>query len=120
MLILPFIYAVQQILAFALGFMIAQLTVFIRDLKEFTAIIMQLWFWFTPIVYIITIVPESLANLLAYNPMYYFIKVWQSVFVYQTIPDLTGIMIVTLIAHILLLIAFLMYRVLEKDIRDFL
>jgi lipopolysaccharide transport system permease protein len=120
MLILPFIYVVQQIFAFALGFIIAQLTVFIRDLKEFTAILMQIWFWFTPIVYVVAIVPGSLSQLMVYNPVYSFIKIWQSVFVYHSIPDLSGLMIITLIAHCLLIMAFLMYRVLEKDIRDFL
>lgn len=120
MLILPFIYVVQQIFAFALGFIIAQLTVFIRDLKELTAIVMQIWFWFTPIVYVVAIVPDSLSQLMVYNPVYSFIKIWQSVFVYHSIPDLSGLMIITLIAHCLLIMAFLMYRVLEKDIRDFL
>jgi lipopolysaccharide transport system permease protein len=120
MLILPFIYLIQQILAFAIGFMLAQLTVFIRDLKEFTAIAIQLWFWFTPIVYIITIVPNSLSEWIMYNPAYQIVHIWQSVFVYHSIPEMGGIITITLIAHALLLIAFLMYRVLEKDIRDFL
>jgi len=120
MLILPFIYLAQQLLAFSIGFMIAQLTVFIRDLKELTAIVMQIWFWFTPIVYVINIVPDSLSRLLIYNPVYYFTQVWQNVFVYQQIPDLKGVIIITAIAHALLILAFLMYRVLEKDIRDFL
>jgi lipopolysaccharide transport system permease protein len=120
MLILPFVYVVQQLLAFAIGFMLAQLTVFIRDLKEFTAILMQLWFWFTPIVYVVSIVPRSLSEMIIYNPAYQIINIWQQVFVYQTIPDMTGIIIITILAHTLLLASFLMYRVLEKDIRDFL
>jgi len=120
MLILPFVYVVQQLLAFALGFMLAQLTVFIRDLKEFTAILMQLWFWFTPIVYVISIVPNTLSEIIIYNPAYQIVNIWQQVVVYQTIPDMTGIIVITILAHVLLLAAFLMYRVLEKDIRDFL
>ena len=120
MLILPFVYVVQQILAFALGFLLAQLTVFIRDLKEFTAILMQLWFWFTPIVYVVSIVPSSLSEILVYNPVYQIINIWHQVFVYQTIPDMTGIIVITIAAHALLFVTFLMYRILEKDIRDFL
>ena len=120
MLILPFVYVVQQVLAFAIGFILAQLVVFIRDLKEFTAILMQLWFWFTPIVYVVSIVPSSLSEIIVYNPAYQIINIWQQVFVYHTIPDMTGILVVTITAHILMFAAFLMYRVLEKDIRDFL
>lgn len=120
LLFLPFLYAIQQLFAFALGFILAQLMVFIRDIKEFTTIMMQLWFWLTPIVYVISIVPDSLSQILLYNPAYHFINIWQTIFVYQTIPNLTGLITLTLFAHALLLIAFIMYRVLEKDIRDFL
>ena len=120
MLILPFVYAVQQILAFAIGFLLAQLVVFIRDLKELTGIVIQLWFWFTPIVYVISIVPESLSRFIVYNPAYQFTHIWQSVFVHQKIPDLTGIIVIAVLAHLILLFAFMMYKGLEKDIRDFL
>lgn len=120
LLVLPFIYLIQQIFAFALGFIVAQLAVFIRDLKELTAIGLQLLFWFTPIVYVVNIVPEGLGRLITYSPVYQFIHVWQTVFVYHKIPDLTGVMVVAVVAHVLLAAGFLMYRVLEKDIRDFL
>ncbi|OUS13752.1 ABC transporter permease [Gammaproteobacteria bacterium 53_120_T64] len=120
MLILPFVYAVQQIFAFAVGFLLAQLVVFIRDLKELTGIIIQLWFWFTPIVYVITIIPDSLSRLMVYNPVFQITHVWQSVFVYQTIPDMSGIIVIAIVAHLILLLAFMMYKGLEKDIRDFL
>jgi len=120
LLVLPFIYLIQQIFAFSIGFIIAQLAVFIRDLKELTGICLQLMFWFTPIVYVVSIVPQGLASLITYSPVYQFINVWQSVFVYHTIPDLTGVMVVAVLAHVLLALGFLMYRALEKDIRDFL
>lgn len=120
MLILPFVYAVQQIFAFAVGFLLAQLVVFIRDLKELTGIIIQLWFWFTPIVYVISIIPDSLSRFMVYNPVFQIIHVWQSVFIHQKIPDLSGIIVIAIIAHLILLLAFMMYKGLEKDIRDFL
>ena len=43
-LLLPFIFYLQQLLAFSLGMLSATLTVFIRDLKEVVGIIVQLWF----------------------------------------------------------------------------
>ena len=116
---LPFIYIAQQIFAFALGFFIAMFTVFIRDLKEVTGIVLQLWFWFTPIVYISSILPEVVKKLLIYNPAYLFIHGYQNIFVYQKPPELSSLIALVILGHLILLIAFLFYRILEKDIRDF-
>ncbi|MBF0265321.1 MAG: ABC transporter permease [Gammaproteobacteria bacterium] len=120
LLILPFVYIAQQIFALALGFIAAQLTVFIRDLKEVVGITVQIWFWFTPIVYVVSIIPDYAANLLNFNPVFHFISAYQAVFVYHRLPDINNIIIVTLIGHVLLLCALIMFRYLEKDIRDFL
>ena len=118
-LVLPFVYIVQQIFAFSLGFFMGIFTVFIRDLKEVMNITMQIWFWFTPIVYVANILPEFVKKLLFFNPAYLFIQAYQQVFAYRVAPDFYKLIILTLIAHILLLVSFLIYKKLEKDIRDF-
>ena len=65
-LIFPIIYYLQQLLAFGLGLLSAALTVFIRDLKEVVGIIIQLWFWFTPIVYVSSILPDLVKRVMVW------------------------------------------------------
>ena len=55
LLVIPIIYIIQQVFAYALGFFLAMLVVFLRDLKEVVVIAFQIWFWFTPIVYVFDI-----------------------------------------------------------------
>ncbi|HEX2965440.1 MAG TPA: ABC transporter permease, partial [Syntrophorhabdaceae bacterium] len=54
------ILAIEIALAIGLGIIVGVLNVFFRDVGQFFSIIMQFWFWFTPIVYPIKILPETI------------------------------------------------------------
>lgn len=118
--LIPFIYYLQQLLALSLGMFAAVLNVFIRDVGEITGVILQLWFWFTPIVYISDILPAVVQKLIVFNPIYTVIDSYHQVFVFNGYPSFKALMLLTVITHFLLFFSFLMLRYLEKDIRDFL
>jgi len=120
LLLVPCIYYLQQVLAFSLGLLAASITVFIRDVKEITGVILQLWFWFTPIVYIADILPDFVRKLLVYNPAFILIESYQRIFVYNDYPAFRSLLILSIITHIILLCSYMIFRTLEKDIRDFL
>jgi lipopolysaccharide transport system permease protein len=116
----PFIYAVQQIFAYALGLFFGIFNVFVRDIREFVGVLMQLWFWVTPIVYVLTVVPPKFAVALHYNPAYVFIVSYQDIFTSNIVPPVQGLIKLVIIAHGLLLVTYLLFKWLERDIRDFL
>lgn len=118
--LLPLIYLLQVGFAFGLGLIAATLSVFIRDLKEVVGITLHLWFWFTPIVYIPEILPEAARKLLAFNPAYVFIHSYQQIFVFDEPPNLTSLMLMSILVVILVIMAYYLFRKLEKDVRDFL
>jgi lipopolysaccharide transport system permease protein len=120
MVLLPFIYYLQQIFAFGFGLLFATLTVFIRDLREIVGIILQLWFWFTPIVYVREILPEFVRKILVFNPAYIFIESYQRIFIFNDIPSVKSLLLLALLTHLMLCLAYLTFRFLEKDVRDFL
>jgi lipopolysaccharide transport system permease protein len=119
-ILLPAIYLVQQIFAFSLGFLISIFHVFIRDLKEITGIVLQIWFWFTPIVYVYDILPAVAKKLVHMNPAFLFIKSYQDIFVLNQVPDFINLLKLSVIAHLLLLAGYVIFKKLERDIRDFL
>lgn len=120
LIILPFVYLVQTVFAFGLGLLAATLSVFIRDLKEVVGITLQLWFWFTPIVYIRDILPPVVSNLMVYNPAYVFIESYHRIFVFNDMPAIKSLIVLTVMAHLLAWLAYVLFRYLEKDVRDFL
>jgi len=67
----------QILFTLGLSFMFSTATVFYRDVRHFTEILLTLLFWLTPIVYDITAVPESLRTVVYINPFSYFILAYQ-------------------------------------------
>jgi len=119
-ILIPFVYILQQILAIALGLIFATLNVFIRDVKEIVNIVLQLWFWFTPIVYTVNILPEKVKDFVQMNPIYAFIQVYQKSLITKESINFSLLFIYSLISLILIVFAYLIYKKLAKDIKDFL
>lgn len=119
-LFVPFVFAVQQIFAYALGLLFATLTVFLRDLREMIGILVQLWFWMTPIVYMRTMLPPFAETILRLNPAAYFIGAYHDIFFHGTLPNFKHLIALAILGHVLLAFAYIVFKKLEKDVRDFL
>lgn len=78
--ILP-ILAVQIVFSIGLGINLGVLNVFFRDVGQFFAILLQFWFWFTPIVYPLDVLPEGIRPLLKWNPMASVVAAYQQILV---------------------------------------
>jgi len=115
-----FIYYLQCLFAFGFGLMAATLTVFIRDLKEVVGIVLQLWFWLTPIVYVRDILPDIVKRVMIYNPAYVVIESYQRIFVFNDFPSIKSLVALNLLVHVMILVSYIVFRHLEKDVRDFL
>lgn len=97
-------------LAIGAGLVLGVLNVFVRDVGQVVPIVLQVLFWFTPIVYPLTIVPEELRALLAWNPLYPVIGAYQEVLVYGGSPQLAQLVPVVLVAAALMLFGLVTFR----------
>jgi lipopolysaccharide transport system permease protein len=85
-LLLP-VMAIQMCLAVGIGMLAGTLNVFFRDIGQISGVLLQFWFWLTPIVYPVSIVPSAVRYALEFNPMYAVIDSYQSVFLGRGGPD---------------------------------
>ncbi len=69
LLALPLILGIQLILISGLGLALSAANVFYRDIQPLLALIVQLWFYASPIIYPVKTVPEHLRTLYFLNPM---------------------------------------------------
>jgi lipopolysaccharide transport system permease protein len=120
LLLIPVIYLIQQVFAYALGFFLAMMVVFLRDLKEVVTIFFQIWFWFTPIVYVWEILPGYAQSILIWNPMNAVISGYHDIFVLQKMPSFIYLSLIITVSIILIVLDYFFFRKLEKDIRDFI
>jgi lipopolysaccharide transport system permease protein len=103
--------------AFSLGFglVLGVLNVFVRDLSQAVPIILQMWFWFTPIVYPASIIPEDYRHWLVLNPMYHFVDAYHDLIVYGRAPQIEGVFIIGVLAVLFLILSlFLFQRSIEE------
>ena len=104
------VLAVQLLLAIGLGMVLGVLNVFFRDVGQFFGIFMQFWFWFTPVIYPVTVLPEQIRTLMTINPMYSLISSYQSIFVNQELPYWSALAYPAVTGVGLCVLGFGMYR----------
>lgn len=86
------ILLLQILFSIGLGMILGVLNVFFRDVGQFFTILLQFWFWFTPVVYPIAALPESIRDALAFNPMAGVIMAYQSILVHGQMPDWSSLL----------------------------
>ena len=70
LLLLPLVWLPQLLLTAGLGFATAGLTVFIRDIPQTIAVIINLWFYGTPLIYPAEMIPQPFQQFVFwFNPM---------------------------------------------------
>lgn len=88
LLYLPLLLALELVLIIGLGLGCAALNVFFRDVRSLLILGIQLWFYASPILYPIALVPEKLRPFYFLNPMSGIIDGYRAILLYQTVPDL--------------------------------
>jgi len=107
-------------LALGIGLILGVMNVFVRDIGQAFNVILQVWFWFTPIVYPITIIPEGYRHLMQLNPMYSLVDAYHQILVYNQVPQLQSIAIIAAVACVLALIGLLLFRKASAEMVDVL
>ena len=115
--LIPVIF-IQSIFALGMGVVFSLFTPFFKDLKEIIPIIIQLWFWVTPIIYMKSMIENKYPLLLIYNPFYYFVEIYQNIFLYAKAPSMHTLLIITIESFAILILAGYLYKKMVPTIKD--
>ena len=117
---LPLLIIITLGMSVGLGLFLGTLNVFIRDIGQFMTIVLNFWFWLTPVVYMPSIIPEKFQPFLMANPMTGIIMGYQNILVYNKAPDV-GILIYPVIFALLsLLMALVVFKKANEEMTDVL
>lgn len=83
--LIPFVIFFQSLAAVGIGFIVSSLTTYLRDLIQLVAVLIQTWFYASPIIYPISLVPEEARSLFKLNPFYGFLEMYRSIIFEHTI-----------------------------------
>lgn len=116
--VLPIGMLIITVFAFGLGVLLGIFNVFVRDVGQVFTVVVQIWFWLTPIVYTSGTLPESLSWLAVFNPMAPLVKVYQDAMLYNTYPQWETLLIPTAVAATLFILSFVVFRRASADLVD--
>jgi lipopolysaccharide transport system permease protein len=85
-LFLPLILLIQMALIVGIGLAAAAANVFYRDVQSILTLVVQLWFYASPIIYPVSMVPPNLQTLYFLNPMAGILESYRAVLLHQTLP----------------------------------
>lgn len=109
-----------SMLAFGLGMMLGIFNAFSRDVGQIVAVVMQIWFWLTPIVYMRDILPTHLRWFLDLNPMTALVAIYQNAILFNRWPDPSTLIAPAVLALALFTTSFLLFRRASAELADVL
>ena len=110
----PLVLLVQYIMLLGISLIVSSVTVYFRDLQHFIGVLLQLFFYATPIVYAVDVIPVNFQWILKFNPMTYIIEGYRDIFWGQTSPDISTLLIVLAIGVVLCIVGYLIFNKLQK------
>ncbi|MQL51395.1 ABC transporter permease [Desulfofundulus thermobenzoicus] len=114
----PVVVLIQTFFVCGLTLLLAAANVYFRDLEHITGVIIMAWFFFTPILYPMEMVPKEVKGLFILNPMVPVIKAYQDIFFHGQFPDWASLGSFSLGAVVFLLFSLTVFHRLQKNFAE--
>ncbi len=110
--------ALQVILATGIGLIAGTMNVFFKDTGQAFGVITQLWFWVTPIIYPISILPKWAEEVVLFNPVTPIVMFYQSILVNGVILGWASLWWPLVLTAIITVISAKLYRSKNNEMVD--
>lgn len=110
--------AIIMLFAFGLGILLGLLNVFSRDVGQVITIVLQLWFWLTPVVYTRETLPKQFTPILELNPMSMIVQIYQDALLFGKFPTWSNLFVPAIIAVGIFMFSFWIFRRASPDLVD--
>jgi len=120
LLLLPVYVLAIGLLAVGVGWIVASLHVFQRDTAQVLAVILQFWFWLTPIFLTEDRYTGKAHWLLVANPLYYIVRSYRFLLLTSRFPDLVDLAVATAYGVAAFLLGGLFFRYMKRGFADVL
>lgn len=115
---LPVVTIVAFVMTLGFSLLFSSLNVFFRDLEHILGIATMAWFYFTPVLFSVDMIPPSFMKVFFLNPMTPIILSFRDVLYYGQAPDWRMLGISLLIGLLLVLFGSQVFHMLEKNFAE--
>ena len=112
------IFMIQFIFTFGLSLLTSAFNLFYRDIQYLLNLILLLWFYLTPVIYPVEVIPQRFRFILKLNPMSVLINAYRQCILGKGMPKLSSITIAFLIGLVVLYIGYKVFKKLEGLFAD--
>ena len=117
---LPLFMFAVGLFAVGIGWIVSSLHVFLRDTAQVVAVVLQFWFWLTPVFIDEATFPQRARFLLVANPMVYVVRAYRSVLLDAAMPSLRDLAVSASAGVIAFAIGGLFFRYMKRGFADVL
>ena len=119
--LIPLVWLPQLLLTAGLSFLVAGLTVFIRDIPQTLGVVINLWFYATPLIYTAEMIPEPFQQWVFWlNPMAAIGEMYRDIILIGEVTHWGEWAVATSMATVIFLSSFWCYKKLRPAFADVL
>ncbi|TPM49925.1 ABC transporter permease [Mesorhizobium sp. B2-2-3] len=120
LVLLPIGIILIAAIGFGLGVILGVMNVFIRDVAQIMMIVLQLWYWLTPIVYPANVLPEEYSFILRLNPITPIVALYQDALLFNKWPSPEGLIMPAVLGFVSMAFAMIFFRRASPELVDVL
>lgn len=110
-ILLPYSYLCLFMFTLGMGFLLATISVFMRDMFYIYGIVITLWTYLTPIMYDIQIIDNAILQfVMKLNPMYHFIHFGREIMLFNRTPSAVSFAACFVSSAVVLLLGVIVFR----------
>lgn len=117
-LLAPLAYPALVMFTLGVCWLLAPVGVFLKDLGNIVMVVVQLYFFATPILYPLSAVPEPYRRLLALNPLHPIVDHLRRTIIWGQLPDWTALGLVTLASAGIMLAGYAFFTSVKRLFAD--
>jgi ABC-type polysaccharide/polyol phosphate export permease len=115
---LPVLFTIHMVFALGLTLPLAALNLFFHDMRFLVGVAITLWFYLTPVLYPVDLVPEEYQFLYDINPNSLFINAYRRVLLHGDDPGLEKVLLGLVIAVATFLVGYYLFKKMEPSFAD--
>ncbi len=119
LLIFPVLFA-TGLFALGIAWALSALNVFLRDIGQIIGVFVNIWFFLTPIMYPLHLIPESLQKLYNLNPMLHAVEAYRVALLGKANLDLEGLTYLLIVGLVTFAVGGLIFKKLKPAFADVL
>ncbi len=117
-LALPLVMLIQYCFTLGFVFILSAINVYMRDIEHLWGIVVMAWFYLTPIIYPLDMVPARFISVFFLNPMTAFSLAYRDILYRGMFPNFTLLGNISIISLLILVFGYVVFKRLERGFAE--